>query len=61
MADVIKWNKCPKCKHTIQSREDFCPDCGTQLTVWCTCGEKWRFYYTFKFCRTCGTPVKKEK
>ena len=59
MAD---WNKCPKCEHTIQSREEFCPECGEGLTIRCkNCGESWRSYYNFKFCRKCGTPAKKEK
>lgn len=59
---MAEWNKCPECQHTIQSREEFCPDCGKELTIRCAkCGNKWRFYYDFKFCRSCGTPVKKGK
>ncbi len=52
--------KCPKCGKTTSSREKFCNECGQQLDIICPeCGEKWRFYFDYRFCPGCGYNIKK--
>ncbi len=50
--------KCPKCQAATSGGVDFCPHCGTPWTIECQkCGGRWRFFYEYKFCPTCGERV----
>jgi hypothetical protein len=54
--------KCPKCGKVTGGNEKFCNECGYSLNITCPeCGEIWRFMFDYKFCPSCGHPMKNER
>jgi len=53
--------RCPKCGTVTSANLKFCSECGEALDIECVdCGEVWRYLYSYAFCPSCGSKIKKK-
>ena len=53
--------RCPKCGCVTWGWLKYCIECGTLLSYECPgCGGKWRYFYYYPYCPSCGEKTGQE-